>query len=61
MMCPKREMNIKGGTVIETESNKIKIRVIIEMGQEMELDDAAILQKLSLTYDRIENKYKSGA
>ena len=28
-------MNIMGGTVIETESDKIKIRTIIEMGKEV--------------------------
>lgn len=41
-----RLVNVMGGTVIETESDKIKIRVIIEMGQELGLDDATILQKL---------------
>ena len=41
-----RLVNIMGGTVIETESDKIKIRTIIEMGQEVGLDDSEILQKL---------------
>ena len=35
-----------GGTVIETESDRIKIRTIIEMGQEVGLDDSEILKKL---------------
>ncbi len=35
-----------GGTVIETESDKIKIRLIIELGQEDGLDDDAILRRL---------------
>ena len=35
-----------GGTVIETESDKIKIQTIIELGQEVGLDDAEILKKL---------------
>lgn len=35
-----RLVNIMGGTVIETESDKIKIRTIIEMGQEVGLDDS---------------------
>ena len=39
-------VNIMGGTVIETESDKIKIRTIIEMGQEVGLDDSEILKKL---------------
>ena len=41
-----RLVNIMGGTVIETESDKIKIRTIIEMGQEIGLDDSEILKKL---------------
>lgn len=41
-----RLVNIMGGTVIETESDKIKIQTIIEMGQEIGLDDSAILKKL---------------
>ena len=41
-----RLVNIMGGTVIETESDKIKIRTIIEMGQEVGLDDSEILKKL---------------
>ena len=41
-----RLVNIMGGTVIETESDKIKIQMIIEMGQEVGLDDSAILRKL---------------
>jgi len=32
-----------GGTVIETESDKIKVRLIIESGQEDGLDDEQIL------------------
>ena len=35
-----------GGVVIETESDKIKIRTIIEMGQEVGLADSEILKKL---------------
>ena len=35
-----------GGTVIETESDKIKIRTIIEIGQEDGLDDETILKRL---------------
>lgn len=35
-----------GGTVIETESDKIKIRTIIELGQEVGLEDSEILKKL---------------
>lgn len=35
-----------GGTVIETESDKIKTRIIIEMGQEVGLVDVEILKKL---------------
>ena len=35
-----------GGTVIETESDKIKIQMIIELGKEDGLDDAAILKRL---------------
>ena len=34
-----RLVNIMGGTVIKTESDKIKIRTIVEMGQEVGLDD----------------------
>ena len=41
-----RLVNIMGGIVIETESDKIKIRTIIEMGQEIGLDDSEILKKL---------------
>lgn len=44
------KVNIMGGTVIETESEKLirqgKTQMIIEMGQEEGLDDAAILRKL---------------
>lgn len=39
-------VNIMGGTVIETESDKIKIRTIIELGQEISLEDSEILKKL---------------
>ena len=35
-----------GGTVIETESDKIKIQLIIELGQEDGLDDSEILKRL---------------
>ena len=38
--------NNMGGTVIETESDKIKIQTIIELGQEVGLADAEILKKL---------------
>ena len=41
-----RLVNIMGGTVIETESDKIKIQMIIELGKEDGLDDAAILKRL---------------
>lgn len=48
-----RLVNIMGGTVIETESEKLirqgmqqGIQMIIEMGQDIGLDDAAILKKL---------------
>ena len=41
-----RLVNIMGGNVIETESDKIKIRTIIEMGQEVGLEDSEILKKL---------------
>lgn len=41
-----RLVHIMGGTVIETESDKIKIQTIIEMGQEVRLDDSEILKKL---------------
>lgn len=41
-----RLVNVMGGTIIETESDKIKIRTIIEMGQEVGLDDSEILKKL---------------
>ena len=45
-----RLVNIMGGTVIETESEKIirntKAQMIIEMGQEVGLDDEAILKSL---------------
>lgn len=39
-------VNIMGGTVIETESDKIKIWTIIELGQEISLEDSEILKKL---------------
>lgn len=38
--------NSMGGTVIETESDKIKIQTIIELGQEVGLADVEILKKL---------------
>lgn len=41
-----RLVNIMGGTVIETESDKIKIKLIIELGQEDGLDDEAIIRRL---------------
>lgn len=41
-----RLVNILGGTVIETESDKIKIQLIIELGQEDGLDDSEILKRL---------------
>ncbi len=41
-----RLVDIMGGVVIETESDKIKIRTIIEMGQEVGLADSEILKKL---------------
>ena len=45
-----RLVNIMGGTVIETESEKLirrgKAQEIIEMGQEFGLDDTAILKRL---------------
>ena len=41
-----RLVNVMGGTVMETESDKIKIRLIIELGQEDGLDDDAILKRL---------------
>lgn len=51
------KVNIMGGTVIETESEKLirqgmqqgmqqGIQMIIEMGQDVGLDDAAILKRL---------------
>lgn len=39
-------VNIMGGTVIETEFDKIKIWTIIELGQEVGLEDSEILKKL---------------
>jgi len=53
-----RLVNVMGGTVIETESERLrregmfqgKAQLIIEMGQEEGLDDAAILEKMQ---DRI--------
>lgn len=45
-----RLVHIMGGTVIETQSEKLirqgKAQLIIEMGQEDGLDDAAILKRL---------------
>ena len=35
-----------GGTVIETESDKIKIQLIVELGQEDDLNDATILRRM---------------
>lgn len=57
-LCPARsgveKVNVMGGTVIETESEKLirqgmqqgKAQIIIEMGQDIGLDDAAILKRL---------------
>lgn len=39
-------VNIVGGSVIETESDKIKIQTIIELGQEVGLEDSEILKTL---------------
>ncbi len=41
-----RLVSIMGGTIIETESDKIKIQMIIELGKEDGLDDAVILKRL---------------
>lgn len=41
-----RLVNIMGGTVIETESDKIKMQLIVKLGQEDGLDDAAILKRM---------------
>ena len=41
-----RLVGIMGGTVIETESDKIKIQLIVELGQEDGLDDTAILKRM---------------
>lgn len=41
-----RLVGIMGGTVIETESDKIKIQLIIELGIEDGLDDDTILKRL---------------
>ena len=41
-----RLVSIMGGTVIETESDKIKIQLIVELGQEDGLDDATILKRM---------------
>ena len=41
-----RLVGIMGGTVIETESDKIKIPLIVELGQEDGLDDTAILKRM---------------
>lgn len=38
--------NIMSETVIETESDKIKIQTIIELGQEVGLEDSEILVKI---------------
>ena len=42
----KKLVNIMGGSVIETESDKIKIQTIIELGHEVGLADVEILKKL---------------
>lgn len=49
-----RLVNIMGGVITETESERLmrqgmyqgKVQMLIEMGQEVELDDLEILQKL---------------
>ncbi len=45
-----RMVNVMGGTIIETESEKWikrgKVQMIVEMGQEMGLDDNAIIERL---------------
>lgn len=41
-----RLVDLMGGMVIETESDKIKIRTIIEMGREVGLADSEIINKL---------------
>lgn len=45
-----KKVNVMGGTVIETESERLirrgKAEEIIEMGQEFGLDDAAILKRM---------------
>ena len=45
-----RLVNVMGGVVLETRSEKIrkeaKAQVIVEMGQEYGLDDAAILKRM---------------
>lgn len=45
-----RLVNVMGGTVIETESERLrkegKVQMIVEMGQEDGLDDATILKKI---------------
>ena len=41
-----RLVNVMGGTIIETESDKIKIQTIVELGREYGLDDAEILKKM---------------
>ena len=40
-----RLVDLMGGMVIETESDKIKIRTIIEMGREVGLADSEIINK----------------
>jgi hypothetical protein len=45
-----KKVNVMGGTVIETESERLirrgKAEEIIEMGEEFGLDDAAILKRM---------------
>lgn len=45
-----RLVNVMGGVIIETESERLmkqgKVQMIVEMGQEVGLDDSEILQKL---------------
>jgi hypothetical protein len=48
--CGKEELDIMGGTIIETESEKLvrqgRAQMIIELGQEDGLEDAVIIERL---------------
>lgn len=48
--CGKEEVDIMGGTIIETESEKLvrqgRAQMIIELGQEDGLEDAVIIERL---------------